>query len=242
VTIFSPHFVGMDETRKSIDLSFTFSVVRPSCGSLRSVISSRDIILILLMRGSCTFLGRIISSLSNPSIRKRILTAFSMGSIWISLASFFVAIPMIVLARRIMGAACASCSRSVTPASPSKSSWRSMSFRISALRESIPPKGTCLVNSVSFDSFPTIVGYSFSINLVRSSSAITTGSIATPLTNFLTSSIARRLFGFTMASLRVLWEYEIGRTLWLATTCSGISKRIFGSNFNLEMKTKSSPL
>jgi len=132
VTIFSPNLVGIEETRKSIDLSLTFNVVRPSWGSLRSVMSSLDMILILLIRGSCTFFGRTISSLNIPSTLKRIFTVFSMGSIWMSLASFFIAIATIELASLIIGAACASCSRSVIPISPSTASWKSISFKMSA--------------------------------------------------------------------------------------------------------------
>jgi len=93
----------------------------------------------------------------------------------------------------------------------------------------------------SFDSFPITLEYSFSINLLRSSSATTAGSMAIPLTNFLTSSIARRLLGFTMARVRVFREYAIGRTLWLVIICSGTSERTLGSSFNRERKTKSRP-
>ncbi len=112
---------------------------------------------------------------------------------------------------------------------------------MSACRESMLLKKSDLPCSFSFDSFPTILEYSFSINLLRSSSATTTGSIATPLTNFLISSIAKRLFGFTMARERVFLKYLTGSTLWLLINCSGISMSTSGSGFNLERKIKSRP-
>ncbi len=73
ITIFSPNSVGQVLTRKSIARFFEiFILMRPSCGTRRSAMSSRDMTLrrAASLIASCT--GGVATSFSTPSRRKRI--------------------------------------------------------------------------------------------------------------------------------------------------------------------------
>jgi len=92
MTIFSPYSVGSTLTRKSISLfAPIFSLMRPSCGSRRSAISSDAMILRRLVIALRSFSGGRISSWRMPSIRNRTRKLFSYGSTWISEAFFLIA-------------------------------------------------------------------------------------------------------------------------------------------------------
>ena len=69
-TIFSPHNVGSDETRKSIARVFdNTSFIRPSCGTRRSAISSFEMTLIREATLSLIVSGGWAISISTPSTR-----------------------------------------------------------------------------------------------------------------------------------------------------------------------------
>ena len=72
ITIFSPNSVGQVLTRKSMARVFdSFILMRPSCGTRRSAMSSRDMTLrrAAILPASCT--GGCAISFSTPSMRKR---------------------------------------------------------------------------------------------------------------------------------------------------------------------------
>ena len=84
-TIFSPHNVGSVLTRKSncffLPLIFIFSMMRPSCGSRFSLMSSLAMILSREVIASFNFKGGDMIDCRTPSIRNRTRNSFSYGSI-----------------------------------------------------------------------------------------------------------------------------------------------------------------
>ena len=71
ITIFSPNSVGRVLTRKSIALLPNFSFIRPSCGTRRSAMSSREMTLMRAESLSLIASGGCVISRSSPSTRKR---------------------------------------------------------------------------------------------------------------------------------------------------------------------------
>ncbi len=69
ITTFSPKIVGSVLTRRSIFLSPTFSLMRPSCGMRRSAMSSSAMILSRLMMAFFILKGGSIIGTSTPSMR-----------------------------------------------------------------------------------------------------------------------------------------------------------------------------
>ena len=85
MTTFSPRAAGSVETRRSIGWLFTDTRARPSCGRIRSAMSSDDMILIREIRGTPAARGIFITWRSTPSMRYRTATPPSSGSMWMSL-------------------------------------------------------------------------------------------------------------------------------------------------------------
>ena len=103
ITTCSPHTTGLMAIRRSTSLSATLTANCPSCGMRCSSIFSSDRILIRLTSAGSILLGSCITSRSTPSTRQRILSDFSSGSMWISLARLFTAYSRIVLRARLIG-------------------------------------------------------------------------------------------------------------------------------------------
>ena len=81
MTTFSPNSVGRHDTRKSISRtllpSLKRALMRPSCGSRFSAMSSRAMILMREMIGSRYLSAGAITACSTPSMRNRIRMSFS---------------------------------------------------------------------------------------------------------------------------------------------------------------------
>ena len=115
MTIFSPNSVGRTETRKSISrLLPILSLMRPSCGSRRSAMSSDAMILRREVIALRSLSGGRISSWRMPSMRNRTRRLFSYGSTWMSDAFFLIAESRIALHSLTTGASPAWFSRSTT--------------------------------------------------------------------------------------------------------------------------------
>ena len=84
MTIFSPNNVGRHETRKSISLVWPLSakriLMRPSCGSRFSAMSSFAMIFNRDVIASRNFMGGAMTLYRMPSMRKRTRNSFSYGS------------------------------------------------------------------------------------------------------------------------------------------------------------------
>ena len=82
-TIFSPNSVGRQETRKSISFerpcSMNRSLMRPSCGSRLSAMSSLAMIFRRDAIASLNFIGGDMTPWRIPSMRKRTRNSFSYG-------------------------------------------------------------------------------------------------------------------------------------------------------------------
>ena len=80
-TIFSPKSVGTVETRKSSSFFFPslryLIMMRPSCGSRFSLMSSLDMIFMRLVMASFNFSGGAITFCKIPSMRNRTRNSFS---------------------------------------------------------------------------------------------------------------------------------------------------------------------
>ncbi len=142
---FSPHLPGTVETRKSIGLPSIVTLMRPSCGSRFSAMSSLLRILKREITPSCTRLGSFWTTWSTPSIRKRTVTSLSMGSTWMSLAPCLMARPRIEFTRRMIGASSDALIRScLVSAATSPVSASSCNSRIrSACSRSTVDASTC---------------------------------------------------------------------------------------------------
>ena len=77
ITIFSPKITGSVETRKSTTLRFILSLMRPSCGTLRSAMFRSERILIREVSAAFIFIGGFMTSQRVPSSRYRTRTSFS---------------------------------------------------------------------------------------------------------------------------------------------------------------------
>ena len=106
ITTCSPHITGLMAIRRSISLSATLTPNWPSCGTRCSSILSSARILTRLTRAGSRLFGRSITWRSKPSIRKRITSLSSVGSMWISLALVLAAYSKIVLSARLIGESC----------------------------------------------------------------------------------------------------------------------------------------
>ena len=81
ITTCSPHTTGLIAMRRSTSLSLTRTVNCPSCGIRCSSIFKLDKIFIRLTSAGSILFGSCITSRSTPSIRQRIFSDFSSGSI-----------------------------------------------------------------------------------------------------------------------------------------------------------------
>ena len=104
MTTDSPCCTGMVDTRTSMLRLRTRMLKRPSCGRRFSEISSPDMIFRRITRADATRCSFITCSLSTPSIRWRIRTTPSSGSMWMSEAFICTASSNSVCSRRTTGA------------------------------------------------------------------------------------------------------------------------------------------
>ena len=120
ITTLSPNTVGKVETRMSISTPRTTVLMRPSCGSRRSAISSLAMILMRVVSAARSVAGTSRSCCRNPSMRYRTATASRPGSMCTSDAPRSTALAMIWLTSRMTGASLAiSRSRSTSNSLPS---------------------------------------------------------------------------------------------------------------------------
>ena len=103
-TIFSPYTVGSVDTRRSMSLSRTFTLKRPSWGTRRSVMSRPDMTFTRLMTAACSSRGTVSMSRSRPSMRMRTENSVSRGSMWMSLARSVTARSMMAFTSLMAGA------------------------------------------------------------------------------------------------------------------------------------------
>ncbi len=68
-TTFSPHTVGSVAVRRSTERGPIWTVMRPFCGTRRSVMSTLDMIFSREISADCTPCGTVSTSCSTPSIR-----------------------------------------------------------------------------------------------------------------------------------------------------------------------------
>ena len=90
-TIFSPHTVGSVAVRRSTERCPNCAVIRPFCGTRRSVMSMLDMIFNRETSADWTALGTVSTSCSTPSIRYRTRMSCSVGSRCRSEARFWMA-------------------------------------------------------------------------------------------------------------------------------------------------------
>ena len=86
ITTFSPCIVGKVDILMSRTAPWTRSLIRPSCGTLRSAMSIPAMIFMRVTIGRCICLGRMILSSRTPSTLLRIFTELANGSTCMSLA------------------------------------------------------------------------------------------------------------------------------------------------------------
>ena len=91
ITMRSPCAVGMVERRRSMSRPATLMRMRPSCGMRFSAMFRLPMILTRLVIDGWNFLEVRTTSFKTPSLRKRIRTYFSIGSMWTSEARSFAA-------------------------------------------------------------------------------------------------------------------------------------------------------
>ena len=84
MTIFSPHTVGRQLTRRSILRPRDTTDSRPSCGMRRSAMSMSLMIFSREITADWISLGAGAISFSTPSMRNRMRMLFSLGSTWMS--------------------------------------------------------------------------------------------------------------------------------------------------------------
>ena len=105
MTTFSPCTEGSELTRASTSCPSTAIRVRPSCGSLRSPMSSPETIFSRLTTDASALRGTDMTSRSTPSTRYRIRRLSRCGSMWMSLAPIRTASASTMLTSRTVGAA-----------------------------------------------------------------------------------------------------------------------------------------
>ncbi len=103
IATFSPKLEGSMDTRKSTSLAKIFTLKRPSWGSLCSAIFKSDITFKRETMEGCMALGGDWASCNIPSMRKRILSCLSNGSMSISEAFFLTASSSTILVILITG-------------------------------------------------------------------------------------------------------------------------------------------
>ena len=84
ITTLSPYSVGTQETRRSSSRPCTRSLMRPSCGSLRSAMLSLAMIFTREITAAVERAGGASTSRSTPSMRYLTLSRLSNGSMWMS--------------------------------------------------------------------------------------------------------------------------------------------------------------
>ena len=84
MTTFSPYTVGRVATRRSTDLPFTFTEMRPSWGTRRSAMLISAMTFRREITPAWICFGACMTSWSTPSTRYRMRRSCSVGSTWMS--------------------------------------------------------------------------------------------------------------------------------------------------------------